>query len=268
MLFQSHQLDDLQDSLGGSIKAYFTGIRRTKKTPDKLEATNSMVFGWSKNTTDPDDHERKNFENPPGLSGRYWLREFQDKHHRWGLTKWQIESYQLGGVLHPDYNWWESIEIKQRKVTFINFGDELTICPLICEDLARQDPIADLIRSVGPSLVVGLLMDGPQLASRWSARYASVLADDPGSSVITLTSAGMVDRYSISGKKLPRIIGLWSDQFGPSKEIVLEDDSQAVVLSLAVNRIKEKTLDGRVETEGTYTLSLGGIHQIKISEIK
>jgi 5-methylcytosine-specific restriction enzyme A len=47
------------------------------------------------------------------------------------------------------------------------------------------------MRSVGPNLVVALLMDGPQLTARWPARYASVLADDPGSSVLTLTSLGM-----------------------------------------------------------------------------
>ena len=39
-----------------------------------------------------------------------------------------------------------------------------------------------------------LLLDGPQLTSRWAARYASVLADDPGSAVMTLTSYGMVQR--------------------------------------------------------------------------
>jgi hypothetical protein len=37
-----------------------------------------------------------------------------------------------------------------------------------------------------------LLLDGPQLGSRWTARHASVVADDPGSAAITLTSYGMV----------------------------------------------------------------------------
>src|SRR5687768_17746605 len=37
---------------------------------------------------------------------------------------------------------------------------------LICEDLARQDPIAELVRHVGPTLVVTILMDGPQLKNR------------------------------------------------------------------------------------------------------
>ena len=47
-------------------------------------------------------------------------------------------------------------------------------------DLAQPDPVASIIRQVGPSLVIGLLLDGPQLAERWPARYASVFADDPG----------------------------------------------------------------------------------------
>jgi len=49
---------------------------------------------------------------------------------------------------------------------------------LICEDLARLDPVNDLVRAVGPNLVMSLLMDGPQLTTRWPARYATVLADD------------------------------------------------------------------------------------------
>ena len=43
-----------------------------------------------------------------------------------------------------------------------------------------MDEVAELIRDVGPTLVVTILLDGPQLATRWTARYAGVLADDPG----------------------------------------------------------------------------------------
>jgi hypothetical protein len=45
--------------------------------------------------------------------------------------------------------------------------------------------VAELLRDVGPTLVVTILLDGPQLGSRWTARCASVLADDPGSAVLT-----------------------------------------------------------------------------------
>lgn len=39
-------------------------------------------------------------------------------------------------------------------------------------------PVAGLLRSVSPNLIVALLMDGPQPKKRWPNRYASVLADD------------------------------------------------------------------------------------------
>ena len=62
-----------------------------------------------------------------------------------------------------------------------------TQASLVCEDLAQNDDVAQLIRSVGPTVVICVLLDGPQLTSRWAARYASVLADDPGSAVLTLS---------------------------------------------------------------------------------
>jgi hypothetical protein len=61
------------------------------------------------------------------------------------------------------------------------------------EDLARPDPVGDLVRSVGPNLVIALLMDGPQLRARWSGRYAMSLADDPGSFVLSVTSLGTTE---------------------------------------------------------------------------
>jgi hypothetical protein len=50
------------------------------------------------------------------------------------------------------------------------------------------------MNAIGPNLVIALLMDGPQLENRWPARYATVLAEDPGSAVLTVTSLGMVRR--------------------------------------------------------------------------
>ena len=54
--------------------------------------------------------------------------------------------------------------------------------PVGREDLARLDEVADLVRRIGPSLIIAVLLDGPQLATRWPCRYASIVADDPGSS--------------------------------------------------------------------------------------
>ena len=58
-----------------------------------------------------------------------------------------------------------------------------TLSVLICEDLARYDPVLTVMNAIGPNLVIALLMDGPQLERRWCGRYATALADDPGSSV-------------------------------------------------------------------------------------
>ncbi len=58
----------------------------------------------------------------------------------------------------------------------------------------NPSPGATILRAVGPNLVVCLLLDGPQSKERWSTRAAAALADDPGSSVLTLTSLGMLRR--------------------------------------------------------------------------
>lgn len=186
----------------------------------------------------------------------------QYKHHRWKLDRSQIIQYQLGAALSPTKNWWEAIKIGNREVNFINIGEKLTVCPLICEDLARQDPISDLIRTVGPTLVVAILMDGPQILQRWAGKYASVLGDDPGSAVITLTSYGMVKRSFAQGQKPSRIVALWSSPEAKT-EIELVKDSEAILLSLSVDERKEKSSDGRVEMSGTPSLSLAGTIQIK-----
>jgi hypothetical protein len=240
---------ELENALADKVGAYIAGVRRKPRDEDydvrKDSEINSVCFGF------------KNKENVD------WVRVLQDKHHRWRLNGWQIRSYQLGGQLHPNYNWWEELSVKRRRVSFVNLGEELTVCPLICEDLARQGPVSELIRTVGPSLVVSILMDGPQLRDRWAARYANVLGDDPGSSVITLTSAGMVDRYRVPGReRRPRSIALWSDRTGAMTEIELPIGADAVILSLAVDTLLEGTIDRRKEKIGTYTLTFGGAQPV------
>ena len=175
-----------------------------------------------------------------------WADEFavQHKHHRWRLDGGQAYRYALGRSLSPDIVWWEGIAIPPRTVSFVDIGNGMVITPLICEDLARQDPVAPLVRAVGPSLVVALLMDGPQLRSRWSAYYATVLADDPGSSVLTLTSKGMVDRWRSPYDHWKRIVALWKDRDGPARELDL-GDSDALLLNVDVVERGEWSADGR-----------------------
>jgi hypothetical protein len=109
-----------------------------------------------------------------------WDRHEQDKHHRWCLDGRQIRQYHLTRSLDPKRLWWEGVDILERTLHLVEIGGGVTAAPLVCEDLARLDEVADLVRRIGPSLVVALLLDGPQLSSRWPSRYASVLADDPG----------------------------------------------------------------------------------------
>ncbi|MDQ1922992.1 hypothetical protein [Massilia pseudoviolaceinigra] len=119
----------------------------------------------------------------------------QNKHHRWRLNRTQADSYALDfDHRHDNDKWWEDIDASKRTLPFFGLRKEMSFVTLICEDLARSAPAMSAVRAVGPNLVVALPMDGPQLAVRWPGQYATVLADDPGSAVLTLTCAGMVDR--------------------------------------------------------------------------
>lgn len=195
----------------------------------------------------------------------------QDKHHRWLLDKRQIVQYGLGGMLDPKRSWWEYMRLQPRKLSFFAMRPWLTLCALICEDLARQDPVTEIVRAVGPNLVVALLMDGPQLASRWSARYATVLADDPGSSVLTLTSIGMsqLSRPPYTGGEKSRTIGLWKDAItGAPIPIELPTGAEAVVLSLVAEYKEEWTADGRSDGGASGYPVFGGAHPVYLPSQK
>jgi hypothetical protein len=180
------------------------------------------------------------------------LRLYQAKHHRWYLDRSQIVSYQLAGALSASRGAWEHIELRHPRVLHFATVDATTWSVLICEDLARQDPAADLIRAVGPNLLIALLMDGPQLSRRWPARYAAVLAEDPGTSVLTLTSLGMAKRSRpmlSSGQRAPasRVIALWRDAFEGEIQIALDPGHNAGVLSLEYRMETEYCADGRTD---------------------
>jgi hypothetical protein len=192
----------------------------------------------------------------------------QEKHHRWQLDRAQIEQYGLGGRLDPFTSWWENTRIGRRRVGFMTLRPWLTMTVLICEDLARQEPVAEVVRAVGPNLVIALLMDGPQLCGRWPARYATVLAEDPGSSVLTLTSIGMAKLCRPGGIKPSRVIGLWKDRNRAPTEIELPDKAVGVVLSLTYQPQTERSLDHRDDGGGSYHLYLGGCHGVFIDEPK
>lgn len=192
-------------------------------------------------------------------------RMVQSKHHRWKLDKSQVIQYGLGSLLSPERSWWEHIDLDNRKLNFVSLLPWLVMSVVICEDLARPDPVGDLLRAVGPNLVLALLMDGPQIKERWSARYATTLAEDPGSSVLSLTSAGMSKlSRPASGKDRSSVIGLWKDAHSSTPvEIELPDGCGAVVLSLSVRWMDEWTADGREDRGASGYPLLSGIHGVK-----
>jgi hypothetical protein len=202
------------------------------------------------------------------LSGLPDYELTQHKHHRWKLDSQQIENYGFGGTLHAHHQWWENINVKDRELNFLAVRPELVICPLICEDLARQDPVAELVRSVGPNLVIALLMDGPQIAERWSARYATVLADDPGSSVLTLSSLGMVQLSQPQGMPKAtaqkRVIACWKEGSGKFVPLELAGNEMAMILNLQFRKKCEWSLDGRDDGGASSVPILCGIHPITL----
>jgi hypothetical protein len=196
---------------------------------------------------------------PLSRSARTVVWWSQSKHHRWKLDRSQIEQYCLGEQLDPNREWWEEFVIEKRSVAFWSPERWLTVCALVCEDLARPDPLGEVVRAVGPSLIVALLMDGPQLGTRWPARYATTLADDPGSSVLTLTSLGMAGLSRLPHQAKSRVVALWKDpKSGAAKEIAVPEGADGVVLSLRSIQCEEWTADGRSDGGATSYLVWDG----------
>jgi hypothetical protein len=198
------------------------------------------------------------------ISGQWWHYR-QDKHHRWSLDPDQIDRYHLGDVLDPRVRWWEALELRPRSVQLIERGDGHTIASLVCEDLAHIDEVVDLMRVVGPTLIIALLLDGPQVSSRWTARYASVLVDDPGSAVLALTSFGMVRRAKAKGEPPSSVVGFWKDAAHGTTEIALAADTQAVLLTANMGAATRRAADGRYPEGDTADLTLAKIRQIRSS---
>lgn len=193
---------------------------------------------------------------------RRWVEDIRQKHHRWRLDNQQITSYSLGSVLDPSMGWWEKLDVLSRSLTVGVLRGETSITTLICEDLARVDPAQELLRAIGPNIVIALLMDSAQIQTRWPNRYATVLAEDPGSSVLTFTSLGLIERVNKTGFfPSNRCIALWRDDLGV-RELSLPSDAHALCITLNSASIEEATLDGRADRVNALCWRLGGAQPV------
>jgi hypothetical protein len=252
------EIDDLEAVLDRhGVVQLAAGVRQRAAAPGRLP------HNWVHTGVNP---RLQKGAGPPYGPGREWFHIRQNKHHRWALDESQIYQYHLAGALHPHVRWWEAMEVPARSLQFVSVGEEITIVSLVCEDLAQTDELADVVRSVGPTVVFTFLLDGPQLASRWAARYASVLADDPGSVVLTLTSFGMVQRSRPPGREASPVVALLKDADHGFREIPLEPGAQAVLLTVSGSRAIRRTADGRrpVDT-GTHYFG-SAVHQIRAAD--
>ena len=285
MALTPEDLKRLQDGLEATlppskIPMIVTGVGEEFEEPEESseDLESSLASSIEEST-------RKHFQHGPHAEGfnrvtlslyyaGKWHEVLQDKHHRWKIDDNQIEQYGLGGILSGGRTWWESIQITRRKLSVLAANSWLTICPLICEDLARLEPVSQLLRGVGPTLLLALLMDGPQLRQRWSARYASVFADDPGSSVLTLTASGMssrsIPRDAMDPESLKKAreatatIGLWKDQEKGWYPISISsegdnDDSLIKILTVSAVWKSEQTADERADRQNSAVFTYQGI---------
>jgi hypothetical protein len=253
---EERELDDLEAVLAAhGVISLQTGVRQPMRKPGEFPS-NWLHVGFN-----------PGLEKGGPLASREadpWLHLRQNKHNRWSLDEDQVDQYHLGGALHPHIRWWEAMDVPRKAIQFIEVA-ELVLVGLVCEDLAHNDNIAQLIRSVGPTFVQTHLLDGPQLASRWAARYASVLADDPGSAVLTLSSFGMVERARPHDRDASRVIALWKDPARGVREIPLEPRAHAVLLTVSMDRATRYSADRRWPVENGTSVYAVGVRQVRAS---
>ena len=159
------------------------------------------------------------------------------------------------------------MEVPRRSIHFVERGNGAVLASIICEDLAQIDELAEVIRSVGPTIVVTPLLDGPQLSSRWAGRYASVLvADDPGSAVLTLTSYGMAQRSRPNRHDPSSIVALWKDPVLGTREIPLETGAHGVLLTASVDLTVRRSGDGLWPVDNCMEFFDVSIFQVRAAE--
>jgi hypothetical protein len=255
---EKDELDDLEAVLDAhGVVMLQTGVRQ------RVQPSGPFPNNWMHIGVNP----RLEKAGPlPSGDRQPWFHLRQNKHHPWSLDEGQVDQYHLGGALHPHIRWWEAMDVPRRAIQIVELA-ELVLVALVCEDLAQNDDIAQLIRSVGPTGVIVGLLDGPQLATRWSARYASVLADDPGSCVLTLSSIGMVDRSRPEGRDASRVIALWKDPTTGVREIPLELGAHGVLLTVSFDHATRYAADRRWPVDNSTFCYAVAVHQVRASDV-
>ena len=240
------------------------------KLANLLSGSNVSFFTTGILSTDPASKKMRNLAKTYVLHGlRPPIPLAQYKHHRWRLDQRQCEQYGLDfHRLSAAEKWWEDIDVSNRKLPFFALRKDMSMTVLICEDLARNDPAMSVVRAIGPNLVVALLMDGPQLSTRWPGRYATVLGDDPGSGVLSVSCAAMVDRANASWSGVSkRIVGLWRGDEETNTEIALPEGSHAVLLNINYRLVMQQTMDNRSDSFCSKKMKLGRVTPLQLNSV-
>ena len=254
----------------GGMRFFVSGVLSGRKTEDGGYRPVNAVFTRVHLALDGLSPTQHDLPRRPYID----FRRLQIKHHRWNMDRRQIATYNLSSVLsiNEDSNgksveWWEDTDITERECLFWAIGDKLVMSTIVCEDLARIDPVQQALRAVGPNLVIAILMDGAQRPYRWSSRYATSLCDDPGGSVLTLTSLGMIRRSAQYERPEDAVVALWKDCFGVTRELGLSAGAAAIVVSLAERNVTERTAAGREQDkrEKSKKLVLSGVREVRVS---
>ena len=242
-------------------------IRRTLPEVEILVAGVSTYAGRRGNFVAIASFQR----DAAGRSERDYRETVREKHHRWKLERAQLKAYGLLGALSPELSWWENISLQSRRVDFTVIRQSSVLAAMICEDLARVDPCQQVIRAVGPNLVVALLMDAPQINARWPARYATVLAEDPGCAVLTLTSRGLMTRQHRLGTFRSngddRVVAMWRDDRNAAPhELKCPYDAQGILLTVLEEESEDITLDGRADKAKAWRYA--GDVPVRVPEVR
>ncbi|UJB33743.1 hypothetical protein [Chromobacterium sp. Beijing] len=237
-----------------SIRLLITGTasKSDKKNTSYNNATSYFFFKKPNTTNNPKPQD-------------YLVKKQHSKHHRWKLDISQIKRYGFSSFpADTNTDWWESIDVTKRKIPFYAVSPHSCITVLICEDLARNDPAMPTVRAVGPNLIIALLMDGPQIKGRWSAKYAGVLAEDPGSAVLSVTSVAMIDRSNSLEQNKSRSVALWQRPGGQTESIELPKGHHGLVLSLATTAIEQVTMNKVADECNTRRYELMGVEALQV----